>query len=72
MNRCWREQFRTQRARERVSSEGRNVAAEYRWTEPGGALELAAADLVNRRVTVIAANTALAALRAKTATERGT
>jgi putative ABC transport system substrate-binding protein len=48
--------------------EGRNVAVEYRWTDYGGALELAAADLVNRRVTVIAANAALAALRAKAAT----
>jgi putative ABC transport system substrate-binding protein len=50
--------------------EGRNVAVEYRWTdyESAGSLELPAADLVNRRVTVIATNTALAALRAKAAT----
>jgi putative ABC transport system substrate-binding protein len=45
--------------------EGRNVAVEYRWGAPLSALDLAAADLVNRRVTVIAANTAGAALRAK-------
>jgi putative tryptophan/tyrosine transport system substrate-binding protein len=48
--------------------EGRNVAVEYRWGAPLSALDLAAADLVNRRVTVIAANTAGAALRAKAAT----
>ena len=48
--------------------EGRNVAVEYRWGAPLSALDLPAADLVNRRVTVIAANTAGAALRAKAAT----
>jgi putative tryptophan/tyrosine transport system substrate-binding protein len=49
--------------------EGRNVAVEYRWTydNPARGPELAA-DLVSRRVTVIAASTAAQALRAKAAT----
>jgi putative ABC transport system substrate-binding protein len=48
---------------------GRNVAVEYRWThdEPARGSELAA-DLVNRRVTVIVASTAFQALQAKAAT----
>jgi putative ABC transport system substrate-binding protein len=49
--------------------EGRNVAVEYRWiyNEYRRAQELAA-DLINRRVTIIATNIASAALGAKTAT----
>jgi putative ABC transport system substrate-binding protein len=51
--------------------EGRNVAIEYRWTYNEGGLrrnQELAADLVNRRVTVIAANVAGTALAAKAAT----
>jgi putative ABC transport system substrate-binding protein len=49
--------------------EGRNVAVEYRWTNSvrGRATELAV-DLIQRRVSVIAASTAAAALAAKAAT----
>jgi putative ABC transport system substrate-binding protein len=49
--------------------EDRNVAVEYRWgyDDPTRMVE-SAADLVRRRVTVIAASTAGAALRAKAAT----
>jgi putative ABC transport system substrate-binding protein len=50
--------------------EGRNVAVEYRWTYNGGLrrYQELAADLVDRRVTVIAANIAGTALQAKAAT----
>ncbi len=47
--------------------EGRNVAVEYRWSS-GGPFAEAAADLVRRRVEVIAASTAGGALTAKAAT----
>ena len=50
--------------------EGRNVAVEYRWTYTGGPRrnQELAADLVDRRVTVIATNVAGTALQAKAAT----
>jgi putative tryptophan/tyrosine transport system substrate-binding protein len=50
--------------------EGRNVAVEYRWTynDGRGRSQELAADLVDRRVTVIATNIAGTALQAKAAT----